>query len=109
MKIVALLLSLAFTTATTLFDDSGISVTKKASDKQIQKIEKQLLEEYGVKVKITVLSRNRRKEITNLTAVRYDKNGNQSSSCSSDKFGLLIITKTGCKIADAGYEGELKD
>lgn len=27
-----------------------------------------------------------------------------TNSCSSDKFGLLIITQTGCKIADAGYE-----
>ncbi len=95
-----------FTTTTTITkaDDPVIKVIRTATDNQIKGTEQQVIEQYGVKVEIKVIARNSKGEITNLKIVRYDKTGEQGGSCSSDNFGLLIILKDGCKIADLGYE-----
>lgn len=56
---------------------------------------------------IKVIKRNSEGEITDLMCVRYDKTGKEASSCSSNNFGLLMITKTGCRIAGSGHVDEL--
>lgn len=86
------------------FDKPAIRVLKSFSDSQIRKVEQQVLQRYGVNVAVNVISRNAKREITNLEFIRYSKDGKKGGSCSSDKFGLLIITSDGCRIADAGYE-----
>ncbi|WP_420148604.1 hypothetical protein [Spirosoma sp.] len=96
-----------FTTNLSNPDDPIIKVTRAATNVQIKQTEQQALQQYGVKAEIKVLERNSAGEITSLTCVRMDRAGKESSSCSSDNFGLLIITRNGCKIADLGYESQI--
>jgi hypothetical protein len=103
----SLILLLAVSAASYAFDQTPFVVEKTFSKKQIHRVERQVRRQYGVKVRITVHNRNEQKEITNLSFVRYQKNGQRGGGCSSDKFGLLIITEKGCKIADAGHEAQL--
>ncbi|WP_375446853.1 hypothetical protein [uncultured Fibrella sp.] len=107
MKKLLLPLLMLFVVCLVGFKRPDIKVTRTYTDNQIERVERQVLKRYKVKVAINVLSRNERNEITNLELVRYQKDGNRGSSCSSDKFGLLIITEDGCKIADLGYESKL--
>ena len=65
------------------------------------------MKRYGIKSDITVVKRDENNSITDLTYQRYSKDGKQAGSCSSDKFGILIITPRGCRIADVGHEGDL--
>lgn len=84
-----------------------IKVVRTASDQQIRETERQVLQQYGIKAVINVISRNDKGAITNLNCVRYNKAGKETNSCSSDNFGLLIITQHGCKVADLGYENNI--
>lgn len=104
MKPIILTLSLLVVTFLCGFETPAIKIEKSFSDRKIRKIEQQVLQRYGIKVDVTVISRNAKREITNLELVRYNKDGKKGGSCSSDKFGVLVITQTGCQIADAGYE-----
>ncbi|GAB4018848.1 hypothetical protein [Spirosoma koreense] len=107
MKIAIVLLLTWFTTNLNNLDEPLVKVTRTSSDRQIKKTERQALQQYGVKAEVKVVSRNNKGEITNLECIRYDKSGNQASSCGSDNFGLLIITRTGCKVADLGHEKDI--
>lgn len=84
-----------------------IKVARTATNVEIKQSEQQALQQYGVKAEIKVLERNDKGEITNLKCVRYKQAGKEASSCASDNFGLLIITRDGCKIADLGYESHI--
>jgi len=103
----SLILLCALSIISYAFDQTPFVVEKTFSKQQIHRVERQVRQQYGVKVRITVHNRNEQKEITNLSFVRYQKDGQRGGSCSSDKFGLLIITENGCKIADVGYEAKL--
>lgn len=89
------------------FTDPVFKVEKTFSQQRIHRIERRVLKTYGVNVKINVLARNARNEITNLSMVRFQKNGQQGGSCSSDKFGVLLISRDGCSITDAGHESQV--
>ena len=106
MKLAILLGLVWFSTITNSSnaDDPVIKVIRTATDNQIKETERQVIEQYRAKVEIKVISRNSKREITNLKFVRFDKMGKEGGSCSSDNFGLLIILKDGCKIADLGHE-----
>ena len=73
------------------------------SDKQISEVVNSVLLEYEVKINIEIIKRNSVNEIEHLICKRFDTNGNLKSSCSSDSFGKLEITRTGCRIFDKGY------
>lgn len=107
MKLAILLLLTWFTANLSNLKESAYEVKRTSSDAQIKEIERQILQEYRVKVDIQVVKRNNKGEITNLRCVRYDKAGKKGGSCSSDEFGILIITQTGFKIADLGHENEI--
>ena len=107
MKLAIFFLVAWFTTTLNNLDEPLIKVTRTASDNQIKETEQQALQRYKVKVTVQVISRNDKGEITNLRCVRYDEAGKQNSACGSDNFGLLIITRNGCKVADLGYEKEI--
>ncbi|GAB4021386.1 hypothetical protein [Spirosoma koreense] len=109
MKLTILLLLTWVTTSLNLnnLDEPIIKVTRTFTDAQIKQTEQQVLQRYGVKVEVKVLERNNKGEITNLKCVRYDQAGKQDSSCSSDNFGLLVITREGCKIATLGHEDQI--
>jgi hypothetical protein len=107
MKLAIFLLLTWFTTSLSNLDEPTNKVKRTSSDAQIRETERQVLQQYGVKVDIKVMKRNGRGEITDLRCVRYNKAGKEASSCSSDKFGLLVITETGCMIADLGHEDEI--
>ncbi|NID13744.1 hypothetical protein [Fibrivirga algicola] len=107
MNRVILSLSLLFTTGLFGFDGATFQVEKTFSDRKIKKLEIKMSQEFGTKVAVKVISRNARKEITNLEFVRYRPDGSMTVSCSSDKFGLLIVSKTGCRIADVGHEADI--
>lgn len=109
MKRFVLLLPLLLTIYLSAVGKAPDKVIRTTTDRQIKAIERQVLRQYSIKVAITVISRNDKKEITNLKAVRYDKAGKQASSCSSDMFGALVITPDGCSIADLGYEKNIMD
>ena len=85
----------------------SFTIEKTFSDRQIRQIERQVARSYNKPVKITVLNRNEKNEITNLVFVRYGKDGRENGSCSSDKFGRLLIREDGCSIADVGHEGKI--
>ncbi|KAB7728066.1 hypothetical protein F5984_20150 [Rudanella paleaurantiibacter] len=97
--------ALSFTSYAT--GEPGLRVEKTFTDSQIRAVERQAIQSYGVKVQIRVLSRNARNEITNLSFVRYGQDGKEGGGCSSDKFGVLLIMKSGCQIADAGFESRI--
>lgn len=82
------------------FTIDSFKVFPDFSDKQIRKIEEQVLKEFKIKVTIEVIKRNTTEDIVHLICKRYDLNGNPKSSCESDNFGELEITDRGCKIAD---------
>jgi hypothetical protein len=107
MKLAIFLLLTWFTTNLSNLNEPTNEVKRTSSDAQIRETERQVLQQYGVKVDVKVVKRNGEGEITNLRCVRYNKAGKEAGSCSSDKFGLLIITQTGCKIADLGHENEI--
>lgn len=100
---------LCFTLSSTSYatGDPVLRVEKTFTDSQIRAVERQASQSYGVKVQVRVLSRNARNEITYLSFVRYGQDGKEGGGCSSHKFGVLIITKSGCQIADAGFESQL--
>lgn len=102
------LLPLSFILVTGLcgFEKSTITVSKDFSDRQIKRAERQASRRFGAPVRIQVLSRNEKKEITNLEFFRYMPDGRKGGGCSSDKFGVLVVTKNGCRIADAGHEND---
>ncbi|MEZ0541631.1 hypothetical protein [Fibrella arboris] len=100
-------LSLLLITGLCGFEKSGITVAKDFSDRQIKRAERQVFKQFGDKVQIKVISRNEKKEITNLDFFRYTADGKKGGGCASDQFGLLIVTKNGCRIADAGYENDI--
>ncbi len=103
------LTSISLLTATGLFgcSNSVIKVLPAYSDSQIRQTQEKVLKRYGIKSDITVAKRDEKNNITDLKYQRYSKDGKQGGSCSSDKFGILIITPNGCKIADVGHEGDL--
>lgn len=107
MKLAIFFLLTWFTTNLSNFDEPLIKVTRTSSDNQIKETEHQALQQYGVKAEVRVVNRNSKGEITNLKCVRYNEAGKEDSSCESDNFGLLIITRDGCKIADLGHESEI--
>ena len=107
MKLAILFLLTWFTNSSSNLDAPLVQVTRTSSDNQIRETERQALQQYGVRAEVKVINRNDKGEITNLNCVRYDKSGNKASSCGSDNFGLLIITRNGCKVADLGYEKEI--
>lgn len=107
MKLAIFLLLTWFTTSLSNLDEPTYRVKRTFSDAQVRETESQVLQQFGVKVGIKVIKRNSEGEITDLICVRYTKTGQEASSCSSNNFGLLIITKTGCRIADSGYENDL--
>ncbi len=84
--------------------NSVIKVLPTYSDSQIRQTQAKVLKRYGIKSDITVARRDEKNNITDLKYQRYSKDG---GSCSSDKFGILIITPNGCRIADVGHEGDL--
>lgn len=86
----------------------GITITRAASDKQIEAAEGQSLKQFGFRADIQVLGRNSEGEITSLTCICYEKSGKKHGSCSSDNFGALVIKKDGgCQIADKGHENKI--
>ena len=89
------------------FKEPVLQVSKTTSDKQIESLERRIFKRYGLKVDVNVISRNEKNEITNLEFIRYQKDGKRGGGCSSDKFGILIITQHGCRIADLGYEANV--
>ncbi|RYC70072.1 hypothetical protein [Spirosoma sordidisoli] len=107
MKQVMLLLLTWITTNVSILDEPIFKVTRTFTDGQIKQVQQQVLQEYGIKAEVKVISRNNKGEITSLECVRYDKLGTRKGSCESDKFGVLVITRTGCKIADLGYEDQI--
>lgn len=82
------------------FTIDSFKVFPDFSEKQIKKIEKQVLKEFKIKVTIEVIKRDSAKKIVHLICKRYDLDGKPKSSCGSDNFGVLEITDRGCKIAD---------
>ncbi|RYF73923.1 MAG: hypothetical protein EOO39_09520 [Cytophagaceae bacterium] len=100
------LLPLSFILITGLcgFEKSAITVSKDFSDRQIKRAERQASRRFGAPVRIQVLSRNEKNEITNLEFFRYTPDGRKGGGCSSDKFGVLVVTAHGCRIADIGHE-----
>lgn len=96
--------SLLFITCLCGFEKSAVTVTKDFSDRQVKRAERQASRLFGAKMHIEVISRNDKKEITNLEFFRYGADGTKGGGCSSDKFGLLVVTPNGCRIADVGYE-----
>jgi hypothetical protein len=107
MRLFAFSLVLCLITVVGYSEEPSIMVAKNFSDKQLRKVESKVFKKYGVKVAITVLARNAQNQITNLILKRYRADGAEASSCSSDTFGLLLITPKGCRIVDAGYESNL--
>ena len=107
MNRVLLSLSMLLTTCLFGFNGSTFQVEKTFSDRKIKRLETKMSQQFGVKVEVKVISRNAKKEITNLEFIRYKPGGGMSVSCSSDKFGLLIVSKTDCRIADAGSEKDI--
>jgi SepF-like predicted cell division protein (DUF552 family) len=89
------------------FREPIIKVTRTYSDDQINEVERQVLERYGVKVEIRVISRNQKNEITNLTFIRHGKNGQKGGYCLIDEFGMLLITPTGCRVTSIEYQEEI--
>lgn len=108
MKAILVSASLLLTICLSGFDEPVISISKTFSDAQINDVKQQVLQQYGEKIEVRVISRNAKNEITNLEFFRYQKDGKRGGGCSSDKFGLLIITKNGCSIADAGHENRIQ-
>ncbi|HLL94151.1 MAG TPA: hypothetical protein VK404_04180 [Spirosoma sp.] len=106
MKLLIFFLFTWYTTTANLgtIDEPVIKVIRTATDNQIRGTELQVLQQYGLKVQVKVIKRNSNGEITDLKLIRYDKAGRETGSCESDNFGLLVITRNGCKIADVGYE-----
>lgn len=86
------------------FTVDSFKVFPNFSEKQIKKIEKQVLKEFKIKVTIEVIKRDADKKIVHLICKRYDLAGKPKSSCESDNFGVLEITDWGCKIADKTSE-----
>ncbi len=108
MKAILVFASLLFAICSSGFDEPVISISKTFSDAQINDVKQQVLHRYGEKIEVRVISRNAKNEIANLEFFRYQKDGKRGGGCSSDKFGLLIITKNGCSIADVGHEKNIK-
>jgi len=108
MKSFILLLSFSCVFFLSGFDLPSIEVLKTFTPTQIKDVEKEALKLYGIKVTVNVISRNGKDEITNLEFKIFDENGRKTSSCSSDNFGILVIRKDGCSIADLGHEDRLK-
>ncbi len=94
MKLAIFFLMTWFTTNLNNLDEPLFKVTRTSSDEQIKETERQALQQYRVKAEVKVINRNSKGEITNLKCVRYDKTGKEASSCWSDNFGLLIITRS---------------
>ena len=109
MKLAIFFLLTWFTSNLNGPEEPIIKVTRMSIDVQVKQTERQALQQYGVKAEVRVIERNGKGEITHLKCVRYDKAGRRDSSCESDSFGLLIITRDGCKIADFGYENRIKN
>ncbi|QIP11224.1 hypothetical protein G8759_00490 [Spirosoma aureum] len=107
MKLTIFFLLIWFTANLNSLDEPLLKVVRTASDDQIREVERQVLKQYGIKAEVKVINRNDKGEITNLNCIRYDKVGKRTDSCSSDNFGLLIITQHGCKISDLGYEDKI--
>ena len=100
-------LSLLLITCLCGFEKSAITVSKDFSDRQVKRAERQASRLFGAKMHIEVISRNDKQEITNLDFFRYRADGTKGGGCSSDKFGLLVVTPNGCRIADVGYEKDI--
>ncbi|MEZ0484904.1 hypothetical protein ACAW87_10125 [Fibrella sp. GW2-5] len=107
MKKLILSLSVLLATCSVGFSESEFVVSRNFSKREIKRIERKMIKEFGVKVQLKVISRDDKKEITNLEFIRYKADGSMSSSCSSDKFGKLIVSSTGCQIADLGHENKM--
>ena len=107
MKLAIIFLLTWFTTSLSTLEEPAIKVTRVSSNTQIEAAKRQALQRYGLNSEVQVINRNNKGEITDLKYTRYDQTGKESSSCASDNFGLLIITRNGCKIADLGHENEI--
>ena len=97
MKKILLILFILF--ANVVFAELPLKITPDFSNRQIRKIEKKALKEFGVKVKIEVFSRNSAGLIEKVKISRF-RNDIVASSCSSDNFEEMEITKGGCWIKD---------
>lgn len=105
MKVSSLLIimSLIIGQSSRYFEE--ITITRTASNQQIEAAISKIQEKYGFKADIQVLNRNPKGEITKLTCIVYEKSGKGQGSCSSDDFGTLVIKKDcSCSIADQRYE-----
>ena len=100
MKLTIFLVIAWFTTTISLgnVDEPLFRVIRTSTDEQIREIEQQVLQQYGDRVEVKVITRNSKGEITNLHFVRYNKAGKEKSSCSSENFSQLIIRKDGSTI-----------
>lgn len=107
MKQPIFLLLTWFVTNLSTLEEPVIKVIRTSTDVHIRQTEQQVLQRYGVKAEVRVIERNDKGEITNLKCTRYGKTGQENSSCQSDNFGALVITRDGCKIADFGYEDNI--
>ena len=107
MKSAIIFLLIGFTTSLSALEEPEIKVTRVSTTTQIETAKRQALQRFGINAEVQVIKRNNKGEITDLKYVRYDQAGKESSSCESDNFGLLIITRNGCKIADLGHEKEI--
>ena len=107
MNRIILLSSLLLLNAGFRFGEPVFQVSKTTSDKQIDRLERRFFKRYGLKIEVHVIRRNEKNEITTLAFTRYQKDGKRGGGCSSDKFGRLIITQNGCRIADLGYEANI--
>lgn len=91
--------------------DKEIKVQKTATNKVINKINKQLKNRYKLNAAIQVLARDKDNTIRHLKFTCEDVANLQSGgTCESDNFGLLLIKvpddkgHCGCSIADRGVE-----
>ncbi|TDE08286.1 hypothetical protein [Dyadobacter psychrotolerans] len=90
------------------FQRPGVKILKTFNSQQIKKVEQQVLARFKVRVDIEVLARNAASEITSLKITIYDKVGQRSGLCESDKFGAAMVFADGCAVADKGQEKYIK-
>ncbi len=107
MKLAIIFLLTWFTTSVRAVEEPVIKVTRGSSSAQIEDAKRQGLQRYGTRSVVEVNKRNSKGEITDLKCTSYSKAGKEYGSCSSDNFGVLIITREGCKIADLGHEKDI--